>query len=162
MKTINNVREFLYVSFCFGLLLFLLVSTLGCNQDNTTSIEGPTQTIKTSMLPGAVNVSYAIYSKTLATGETVRGFVEIAGKESGEEDYEGLEWSYAWSFKVLGPMGESVLPDFNGSWPNDKQHEFNFVATSVGTYKIIVGHVSNNVMMLVGEIEPSGWKYSKP
>jgi len=114
-----------------------------------------TQRIEYTMPAGSVSGSYVSYSKALSAGDTVSGFVELTGT------YYSVDWSYEWTFQVLGPGGES-LQVWKGHWVNNIHHDFSFIASYAGTYKIRVSHASSYPKNLVIEIRPPGWGYSGP
>jgi hypothetical protein len=93
------------------------------------------------------------YSKVLNAGDRVDGFVQLSGQ------YVSIDWSYEWTFQVVGPGAES-LQQWTGHWSNNNYHEFSFTASYAGTYKIRVYHASSYPKNLVIEIVPSGWGYS--
>ncbi len=95
------------------------------------------------------------YTKECQAGERITGFVELTGT------YYSVDWSYEWTFQILGPGGESVQI-WKGRWDNSNHHDFSFTASYAGTYKIRVSHASNYPKNLVIEIQPPGWGYSVP
>jgi hypothetical protein len=113
------------------------------------------QQIEYTMPPGALMGSSVSYTKYLTSGSTVSGFTELTGT------YHSSDWSYDWTFQVLGPGGES-LQAWKGHWDDDSRHDFSFTASYSGVYKIRVSHVSNYPKNLAIEIEPAGWGYSEP
>ncbi len=108
-----------------------------------------------TMPPGSIAGSVVSYSKVCQTGEMVTGFAELTGT------YYSSDWSYTWSFQVLGPGGES-LEDWQGNWVSNNHHVFNFKTSYAGTYKIRVCHASCYPKNLTIEIRPPGWGYSAP
>ena len=147
------------------LMLFIFTSfwVAGCdNREDQGSASTASQTSSSSTLPqrieyvmhaGAVAGSVMSYSDYLQAGETVHGYVELTGHNYG------YDWSYTWTFQVLGPGGES-LEDWSGHWVNNNYHDFRFTASYAGTYKIKVSHVSSWEKQLHIEIQPAGWGYS--
>jgi len=112
--------------------------------------EIPPQIIIFTMPPGAIGGSTVRYSKTLKAGETVDGSVQLTGQ------YYSVDWSYNWTFQILGPGGESIQ-QWTGHWVNNNYHEFSFTASYTGTYKIRVYHASSYSKNLTIEILPPGW-----
>jgi hypothetical protein len=108
------------------------------------------QTIEYQMPPGAVNGSSVSYSKSLTAGQEFDGFVELTG-----HDY-GYDWSYKFTFEVLGPGGEAIH-QWTGNWVNSPHHDFVFTASYSGKYTLRVSHVSFWVKDLKIKIWPPGW-----
>ena len=111
------------------------------------------QRIEYTMPAGSIAGSEVLYSKALKAGDKVDGFVQLAGQ------YHSTDWSYEWTFQIIGPGGESIHP-WKGHWVNNNYHEFSFTASYAGTYKIRVYHVSSYSKNLTIEIWPPGWGYS--
>jgi len=112
------------------------------------------QRIEDTMPPGSIGGSEVLYSKALKAGDKVDGFVQLAGQ------YYGIDWSYEWTFQIIGPGGEPIKPSWKGHWVNNNYHEFSFTASYAGTYKIRVYHASSYSKNLTIEIWPPGWGYS--
>jgi len=108
------------------------------------------QPIEYTMPAGSIGGSEVIYSKTLKAGDKVDGFVQLTG------EYHSIDWSYEWTFQIIGPAGESIHL-WKGHWVNNNYHEFNFTASYAGTYKIRVYHASSYSKNLTIEICPPGW-----
>ena len=108
------------------------------------------QRIEYIMPAGSIGGSEVIYSKTLKAGDKVDGFVQLTG------EYHSIDWSYEWTFQIIGPGGESIHL-WKGHWVNNNYHEFSFTASYAGTYKIRVYHASSYSKNLTIEIWPPGW-----
>jgi len=108
------------------------------------------QRIEYTMPAGSIAGSEVLYSKALKAGDKVDGFVQLAGQ------YHSTDWSYEWTFQIIGPGGESIHL-WKGHWVNNNYHEFSFTASYAGTYKIRVYHASSYSKNLTIEIWPPGW-----
>jgi uncharacterized repeat protein (TIGR02543 family) len=126
---------------------------MNSNKNVTANFKKRYQLIQYTMPPGWIAGSTVTYSKTLKAGETVDGSVQLTGT------YYSTDWSYEWTFQVLGPGGESIQ-QWTGNWVNNNYHEFNFTASYAGTYKIRVYHASSYSKNLAIRIWPPGWGYS--
>jgi len=127
--------------------------TMDSNKSVVANFKKRYQPIQYTMPPGAIGGSTVTYSKTLKAGETVDGSVQLTGQ------YYSVDWSYNWTFQILGPGGESIQ-QWPGHWVNNNYHEFSFTASYAGTYKIRVYHASSYSKNLTIEIWPPGWGYS--
>lgn len=108
------------------------------------------QTIEYTMPPGAASYYYVSYSKQLEAGETVDGFVELTG------EYHSADQMASWNFQIFDPFGGKLL-DWQGNVITAQHYDFNFTASSAGTYTLRVSHVSRYSKNLVIEIRPPGW-----
>ena len=108
------------------------------------------QQIEYMMPAGSITGSKALYSKALKAGDKVDGFVQVAG------EYHSIDWSYEWTFQIIGPGGESIHL-WKGHWVNNNYHEFSFTASYAGTYKIRVYHGSSYSKNPTIGIWPPGW-----
>jgi len=127
--------------------------TMDSNKSVVANFKKRYQPIQYTMPPGAIGGSTVTYSKTLKAGETVDGSVQLTGQ------YYSVDWSYNWTFQILGLGGESTQ-QWIGHWVNNNYHEFSFTASYAGTYKIRVYHASSYSKNLTIEIWPPGWGYS--
>lgn len=128
------------------------------NPPSTTTTPAPTTTpAKQRMqltMPGYGMLGCIVsYTRVLNAGDKVSGFVDLTGQ------YYSVDWSYQWRFQILDPSGKPVY-DKTYVFVSDmgKNHyDFNFTASSYGTYKIVVTHWSNYSKNLVIEVQPTGW-----
>jgi len=109
------------------------------------------QRIEYMMPAGSIAGSEVLYSTVLKAGDKVDGFVQLTG------EYHSIDWSYEWTFQIIGPGGEPIKPPWKGHWVNNNYHEFSFTASYAGTYKIRVYHASSYSKNLTIEIWPPGW-----
>ena len=125
--------------------------TMDSNKSVSANFTELYQRIEYTMPAGSIAGSEVLYSKALKAGDKVDGFVQLTG------EYHSIDWSYEWTFQIIGPGGESIKPPWKGHWVNNNYHEFSFTASYAGTYKIRVYHASSYSKNLAIEIWPLGW-----
>ena len=103
-----------------------------------------------------ISGSVAVYTNELKRGDNVDGFVELTG------EYRSQDWSFRWTFEILGPEGRQIEYWGGGHWVKRPHHDFSFTAPYNGTYKIRVRHDSSYDKYLVIEIRPKGWLLKGP
>jgi hypothetical protein len=134
------------------MLVMVTLSVYGC----TSPIPQPSQipqSIQYTMLAGSVAGSSVSYTKMLNAGDTISGYAELTGTNYG------VDWSYTWTFQILGPGGESII-DWQGHYVNSPHKDFNTTASYSGIYTIRVSHVSTYPKNLAIRVSPPGWGYA--
>ena len=110
----------------------------------------------THTMPTGISGSVVTYFNVLKRGDVVDGFVELTG------EYYSHDWSFDWTFEILGPEGRRVESWTGGHWVKRTHHDFSFIAPYSGSYKIRVRHNSLYDKYLVIEIRPKGWSFKRP
>ena len=138
--------------------IFVVTTLIGCGAQPSSiginqSPQQIPQSIQYTMPAGSVAGSSVTYTKTLKAGDTISGYAELTGTNYG------ADWSYTWTFQVLGPGGESMT-DWQGHYVNNPRKDFNITASYGGVYTIRVSHASMYPKNLVIKVSPSGWGYA--
>jgi hypothetical protein len=128
--------------------------TMDSNKSVVANFKKRYQRIEYTMPGVPILTTYSVtYSKSLQAGDKVDGFVQLTGQ------YYSVDNTYEWQFQILGPGGESIQ-QWKGNWANNNYHEFNFIASYTGTYKLRVTHGSMYSKNLTIQIWPPGWGFS--
>lgn len=140
--------------------ILIAITLIGCGTQSTSvsNNQSPQQTspipqsIQYTMPAGSISTSSVTYTKALKAGDTISGYAELTGTNYGSD------WSYTWTFQLLGPGGESII-DWQGHYVNNPRKDFNSTASYSGVYTIRVSHVSMYPKNLSIRVLPAGWGY---
>ncbi len=124
--------------------------TMDSNKEITANFVATVQEIRLIM-PTGISGSAVVYTNDLERGEIIEGFVELTG------EYRGQDWSFDWTFEIIGPEGRKI-DYWEGHWVKDNHHNFSFKAQYSGTYRIRVRHNSLTDKDLLIKIIPMGWQ----
>jgi hypothetical protein len=102
------------------------------------------------VMPTGISASAIVYTNDLVRGELIEGFVELSG------EYRAQDWSFDWTFEIIGPEGRKV-DYWEGHWVRNNHHDFSFKAQYSGTYRIRVRHNSLTDKDLLIRLKPKGW-----
>jgi len=123
--------------------------TMDSDKEITANFVATFQEIRVIM-PTGISGSAVVYTNVLERGEIIDGFVELSG------EYRGQDWSFDWTFEIIGPEGRKV-DYWEGHWVRNNHHDFRFKAQYSGTYKIRIRHNSLFDKDLLIRIKPKGW-----
>ena len=123
--------------------------TMDSDKEVTANFVATFQEIRLVM-PTGISGSAVVYTNVLERGEIIDGFVELSG------EYRGQDWSFDWTFELIGPEGREI-DYWEGHWVRNNHHDFSFKAQYNGTYKIRVRHNSLTDKDLLIIIKPKGW-----